>query len=503
MEKKRCIMITLAIMGTLALAGCANNPKEEFLGEQIENHDFFPVPEESFVGDPMPFYDEGKFQVFFLDDLRDGQQGYHPWSLYTTGNLYDYEYVKEVIPFADSLDEQDLALGTGSVIKDKDGLYHAFYTGHNDVPRPDKPKEAIMHAASNDLKKWDKIPEDTFDGSEGYSANDFRDPYVMYVEEEQEYWMLIATRKDNQGIIAKYTSKDLKEWKDEGIFFENDMGTDSNLECPTLLRYKNKWYLFFSDQWPDRIVHYRVSDEIDGEFECPERDSFDADGFYAGRAETDSENLYLFGWNGTKDTYTDDGKYAWAGNLVVHQLVQNEDGSLTVFPVDSISEQLNHAVALKPIEKTKSIKTKKDTYSFSGNGKELLTFNKLKGSYLIKGKIDKGSEGKFGFSFGLTEESSEGDIGNLNFVFDEQNNRVAFYNINDLDGGCGPQSVIALDLNEIEEIPFTILISDSIVSLYIDNACVITARMYDAQEGMWGIFGENTQISISDLEVYK
>lgn len=499
---KKGIMITLVVIGTLVLGGCGNNPKEEFLGEQIENQFFFPAPEESFVGDPMPFYDEGKFQVFFLDDLRDGQQGYHPWSLYTTENLYDYEYVKEVILFADSSDEQDLALGTGSVIKDKAGLYHAFYTGHNDVPRPNKPKEAIMHATSTDLKRWNKIPEDTFDGSEVYSANDFRDPYVLYVEKEQKYWMLITTRKDERGIIVKYTSEDLKEWKDEGIFFENDMGTDSNLECPTLLQYKNKWYLFFSDQWSERIVHYRVSDKIDGEFECPKRDSFDADGFYAGRAETDGEKLYLFGWNGTKDTYMDDGKYAWAGNLVVHQLVQSEDGSLTVSPVDGVSEQLNHKIVLKPIEKTKSIKVTKEIYSFSGEGGELLTFNKLKGSYLIKGKIVPGSDGKFGFTFGLSEELSEDTLGNLNFVFDEQNNRIAFYNINDLET-VEPQSVNTLNLKEMEEIPFTILISDSVVSLYIENECVITARMYDAQERMWGIFGEDAKITLSDLEVYK
>lgn len=499
---KRGIIVILAVAGVLALGGCGKGTQEEFLGEKIENRAFFPVPQESFVGDPMPFYDEGKFQVFFLDDLRDGQQGYHPWSLYATKNLYEYEYVKEVIPFGASSENQDLALGTGSVIKDSEGVYHAFYTGHNDVPREDKPKEAIMHAVSTDLKKWDKIPEDTFDGSETYSANDFRDPYVVYVEEKQEYWMLITTRKDEQGVIVKYTSKDLKEWKDEGIFFENDMGTDSNLECPTLLQYKNKWYLFFSDQWPERIVHYRVSDTVDGKFECPKRDSFDADGFYAGRAETDGKNLYLFGWNGTKDTYTDDGKYAWAGNLVVHQLIQNEDGTLTVSPVEAISKQLNHEIAVKPVEKTKSIKAKKEYYSFSGDGREELVFGKLKGNYQIKGKIISADEGKFGFTFGLPEELTEGALGSLNFVFDKENNQIAFYNTSDLEN-TEPQSVNTLNLQEEGEISFTILISDSVVSLYIEEQCVITARMYEVQQKMWGIFGEDASIRISDLEVYK
>ncbi len=52
-----------------------------------------------------------------------------------------------------------------------------------------------------------------------------------------EYWMLITTRKNNSGVIALYTSDDLRVWKDQGILFKNDMGTDSNLECPTLIKY--------------------------------------------------------------------------------------------------------------------------------------------------------------------------------------------------------------------------------------------------------------------------
>lgn len=499
---KKGVFVTMVIAGMLALEGCGNSTKEEFLGEKIENQVFFPAPQESFVGDPMPFYDEGKFQVFFLDDLRDGQQGYHPWGLYTTEDLYEYEYMKEVIPFGDSSEAQDLALGTGSVIKGKNGMYHAFYTGHNDIPRHGKPKEAIMHAVSTDLKKWDKVPEDTFDGSEIYSANDFRDPYVVYMEEKQEYWMLISTRKEERGVIARYSSKDLKEWKDEGVFFENDMGTDSNLECPTLLQYKNKWYLFFSDQWPERLVHYRVSNTPDSGFECPKEDSFDANGFYAGRAETDGENLYLFGWNGTKDSYTDDGRYAWAGNLVVHQLIQNEDGTLQVAPVESVRKELTHKIDVKPLEKTNSIKNKSGAYSFTGKGLEKVVFGKLKGNYRIEGKLCLEGEGKFGFTFGMREETAKSDLGSLNFVFDKENNTIAFYNTKDIEL-AEPQSVNTLDLKEKEELPFTILISDSVVSLYIEKQCAVTARMYEAQQNMWGIFGEDANIRISDFAVYK
>ena len=32
-----------------------------------------------------------------------------------------------------TMDEPDPAIGTGSVLQDQDGLYHLFYTGHNDT----------------------------------------------------------------------------------------------------------------------------------------------------------------------------------------------------------------------------------------------------------------------------------------------------------------------------------------------------------------------------------
>ena len=181
-------------------------------------------------------------------------------------------------------------------------MYHAFYTGHNDMFEP---KEAVMHAVSTDLENWEKIPEDTLYANENYSQNDFRDPYVFYTDSEKCYSMLIATRKDNMGVIARYTSADLKSWEDAGVFFENDMGTDSNLECPSVLEYKGKWYLSFSDQWPNRLVHYRIADSFDGPFTIPESDIFDCNGFYAGRMETDGEKLYIVGWNGTKNSHTD------------------------------------------------------------------------------------------------------------------------------------------------------------------------------------------------------
>lgn len=76
-----------------------------------------------------------------------------------------------------------------------------------------------MHATSQDMANWTKIPEDTFFAGEGFAQDDFRDPYVFYVEEEGCYWMLVSTRNESTGVIVKYTSDDLSKWTEEGVFF--------------------------------------------------------------------------------------------------------------------------------------------------------------------------------------------------------------------------------------------------------------------------------------------
>ena len=57
-----------------------------------------------------------------------------------------------------------------------------------------------------------KIPEDTFYAPEGFSTDDFRDPFVMWNEEEKCYWMILGAKENGKegSCIVKYTSDNLK-----------------------------------------------------------------------------------------------------------------------------------------------------------------------------------------------------------------------------------------------------------------------------------------------------
>jgi beta-fructofuranosidase len=501
MRKRRLILFTLAVL----LAGCSNEPSTQATQASTEDREergsveevmIFPKTDEALIGDTMPFYDNGRMNIFYLADQRDGKTGYHPWALFTTEDYCTYDDLGVVIPYADSAMEQDIALGTGCVMKDFSGLYHAFYTGHNDYYEP---TEAIMHATSNDMLTWTKQPDDTFFASERYSSNDFRDPYVFYVDSEQKYWMLVVTRSEGSGVIAKYTSKDLKTWEDEGIFFEDDMGYGTNMECPSLLQYKGKWYLAFSDQWPDRVVHYRVADSVNGPFAKPDVEAFDCNGFYAGRLETDGDHLYVVGWNGTKYDHDDANDYDWAGNVVVHQLEQKEDGSLVPVPNEKVVAKMNHALNNTPTLLSDSVEYKDGAYQFSGNLYELARFEAGEDMQRIEADISGfGSDAFFGIGFAPNIEN----VCTLNYVFNVPENRIEFYNTEVL-VETDAQSYIDFDFASHDKIHVSIFSYGGVVCMYINDELAMTARMYRSQGTDWQIFSVNSSVKWENVELYE
>lgn len=412
----------------------------------------YPRSPESFVGDPMPYYNDDEFRMYYLEDLRDGQIGFHPFSLLETTDFYNYRDHGEVIPFVNEEESAERALGTGSIIQDEDGMYHAFYTGHNQQRTP---KEVIMHATSEDGINFDKIPENTFEGDDMYEKDDFRDPYVFWEEESQSYWMLITTRKDGAGVIAKYTSTDLNTWENEGVFFENDLGNDSNLECPSLVQYEDKWYLAFSDQWDQRVVHYRVADEVNGSFEAPKEglDYVDGAGFYAGRLETDGQHLYLVGWIPTKEEHDDIFNYNWAGNLAVHQLHAEE-------------EQLIPSVPQAAYENVDKIPFSNTTLSAAEN----ITFDS-ENSTIFEGYIEMES-----LNTTLVLQFNQ----NNHILFDFNEQSLAYFNT-DLETSEQRESITEIPLRtNNDKVELRIVKENNIVVIYIEDIA-FSNRIYDSE----------------------
>ena len=310
-----------------------------------EKCSLFYKPADAWAGDFIPFYKDGSFHLFYLKDWRDRKvhgEGTPWWKISTKDFLHFTEH-GEMLPRG-SQDEQDLYVFTGSVLA-ANGQYHIFYTGCNPhFRKAGKPEQGVMHAVSADLENWTKIPEDTFYAPvEGYEPHDWRDPFVFWNDDAGEYWMLLAARLSRgpsrrRGCTALCASPDLKTWRVREPFWSP--GLYFTHECPDLFKMGNWWYLVYSTFSERMITHYRMSRSIEGPWSAPENDAFDSRAYYAAKTWSDGVKRYAFGWIPSRENETDRGNWQWGGHLLVHELVQNEDGSLGVKPPETIEQAL-------------------------------------------------------------------------------------------------------------------------------------------------------------------
>ena len=78
----------------------------------------------SFVGDPMPYYENGKYYMYYLKDGGDSFR--HSIYLATTKDFVNYEEYKKPIIETEGIGQEEW-IGTGSMVKVKNE-YLYFYT---------------------------------------------------------------------------------------------------------------------------------------------------------------------------------------------------------------------------------------------------------------------------------------------------------------------------------------------------------------------------------------
>lgn len=158
-----------------------------FASADAMKFDTYYKPSVGYVGDPMPFYDpQAKdFKIMYLQEYRPNQAGtYHPIWAVSTQDAASYTSMGELISCG-GLSEQDAAIGTGSTIYNpSDKLYYTFYTGNKYQPTSSENGQVVMYATSPDFKTWTKNRTFYLKGdTDGYSKNDFRDPFVFEGED--------------------------------------------------------------------------------------------------------------------------------------------------------------------------------------------------------------------------------------------------------------------------------------------------------------------------------
>jgi beta-fructofuranosidase len=88
------------------------------------------------------------------------------------------------------------------------------------------------------------------------------------------------------------------------------------------------------------------------------------------------------------------------------------------------------------------------------------------------------------------------------YFYDVKNNKIDFYNTNEIYKE-DPQTSVDFDFDGVDKVNVRALISDGVVSFYVNGKCALTARMYQSQGTEWGIFGIKSDFTCEDVNIYK
>ena len=391
-------------------------------------------------------------------------------------------------------EEQDQFIFAGSVFE-AEGQYHIFYTGYNrDYPSLGKPSQVLMHAYSDDLVTWHKTQDDlTFTPQEGYDSDDWRDPWVIRDEENDQYLLVLGTRlqgpKTRQtGRTVKFTSKDLKNWKFEGDFWAPDLYTMH--EMPDLFKIGDWWYHIISEYSDKNKIIYRMSRSLEGPWIAPVDDAFDGRAYYAGRTFCLNGQRILFGWVPTKEDCDDRKNFEWAGTFVAHEIYQRQDGTLGVKIPDTVWEAFGDRESLSdvklesPYARTEKILAEAcgDLYSFEAD----ITFSEGTRSFGIRVLENEKTAQSYQYIF---------PVGENKYVFEKNPNWPWF--------GCmniGLERPITLRAGETYHVQM--ILDDTIVTLYV-NGVALNSRIYEKPGDALSVFVTDGTMEIRNISIAR
>ncbi|WP_291048930.1 glycoside hydrolase family 32 protein [Herbiconiux sp.] len=290
-------------------------------------------PREAWVGDIIPFEQDGEFTLFYLHEERADPKPGTPWHAVSTRDLVTFE--DRGLAFEHGSDsDPDFNVYTGSIVRDGE-THHLFSTGQN--PRrlgaDGLPLQLVMHATSTDgMRTWTRHPQHTFGAPHGYESGDWRDPFVFRDEEAGLWRMLIAARHTDgperrRGVIAQCVSDDLVTWRIAEPFWDPRRYVAH--ECPDVFQWGEWWYLVYSEFSDAFTTRYRMARSLEGPWIAPEHDSIDGRAYYASKTAERDGRRFFFGWIASREGSRDDGAWQWAGTLSVLEARQNADGTLS------------------------------------------------------------------------------------------------------------------------------------------------------------------------------
>lgn len=433
-----------------------------------------------YVGDTMPFYEDGVYYIYYLKDGGDSYN--HSIYLATTKDFVTYEEQDDPVLESNRSGGQDGWIGTGSVVK-VNGTYYFFYTGHASSNM--EYNEKVMLAKSQDLRHFEKVEgwAITPDASLGQKL-DFRDPQAYLDEETNKLILTITASQSGKARILKYTmDADLNNIQYDGIIYTDPIGGVYNLECTDTFKIGDKYYITYSAQ--DDTLWYAMSETAYGPYSEPTR--MDGKLFYAAKHVESDSNYYMVGWARRSESPSSTSEVAgWGGNLVAQQIEQLEDGSLVLKMVDQIADayQVRRELA---VDESYSSMEAGSLFSYQP------VFNTYE-SFKIDGVMKYSGEGQFGFAFEYGKSEKDYKL----ILIDPRNETIKLA----FNGGDSVITEIPLKLEANKEYEFSYVQEGSVGIFYIDKKVALTVRVYGATGKPIHLFAENNTVLLSSLREY-
>lgn len=435
-------------------------------------HKLYYQPPGAYFGDCMPFGKDGTFYLYHQRDFRN--PGPLPicepfgWDLVTTRDFIHYEEHETAIPTGEST-AQDQFIFAGSIFEDNKGLYHAFYTGYNrDYPSLGKPSQVLMHATSNNLFHWTKSSESlSFSPQPGYDPTDWRDPFVIWDAQKQQYVLILGARLESDkhhltGRTVYFTSKDLNDWDFQGDFWAPNLFTMH--EMPDLFRIGDWWYLITTEYSNRCKTVYRMSQNLYGPWLTPDDDAFDGRAYYAGRTFEQNGHRILFGWVPTRETEDDKSNFVWGGTYVPHEIFQKEDGTLGIKIPDTVWEAFSERKNIESV-----------AISGSEQKTTLTLYNRTSSLFSLECDIQFSKDTK-NFHLQIYENSLDGR--NYQFTFLPKENRFVFEKCPNWPWPTINNMGLERPLTLLPDTPYhlRLIVDDTIATIYV-NGTALNTRM--------------------------
>jgi len=454
---------------------------------------FQPIEPNLFSGDCMPFFHNGTFYLYWLLDeghhaALDGLGG-HQWALSTSEDLINWKHY----PVALGIDEDwEKSICTGSVIADGDKFY-AFYSTR--VKEEGQVHEQLSYAISTDggisFKK--QQPNPFYYAPEECVSRDFRDPRAFKDKDGVFHLFISGYEKDpliggQGGYLVHLISKDLKNWTETTSPLRGQWGVP---ECPDYFKWNDWYYLLYS---VGGDTFYVKSKKPYGPWEYPSfQPMVERWGNVAKTAEfKNGRRIAVSYMNCKRDNKDSDGPI-WGGSIVLRELSQAKDGTLTMGYLPEVAPAMSPVVtpAISIPEATENIASVLNgILTIDGsNGISLAAMKDLPREYRITMTIEpKGNYDELGLFFRATDKYKKG----YKLTLNANKRTVSLHE-------TGIESVEGL----AKPVTLNIIVMDDIIDVYINNERCIINRLAEQKGENLFFFVKNGQARFKDIKLYK